>query len=92
MENAAILHEAATAAGLTVYGGVNAPYLWIKGPTDETSWQIFDRMLQEKQIVITPGSGFGRAGEGFFRMSAFNSRENILEAARRLVERSMAST
>ncbi|MBM3857568.1 MAG: LL-diaminopimelate aminotransferase [Verrucomicrobia bacterium] len=84
MENAAILREAVTAAGMTVYGGVNAPYLWIKGPAGETSWQIFDRMLHDKQIVITPGSGFGRAGEGFFRMSAFNSREKILEAAARL--------
>ena len=84
MGNAAILREAVTAAGLTVYGGSNAPYLWIKGPTGESSWQIFDRMLHEKQIVVTPGSGFGRAGEGFFRISAFNSREKVLEAAQRL--------
>lgn len=84
MENATILREAVTAAGLTVYGGTNAPYLWIKGPAGETSWQIFDRMLHDKQIVVTPGSGFGRAGEGFFRMSAFNSREKVLEAAKRM--------
>ncbi|MCX6958642.1 MAG: LL-diaminopimelate aminotransferase [Verrucomicrobiae bacterium] len=84
MGNAAILREAVTAAGLTVYGGSNAPYLWIKGPAGETSWQTFDRMLHDKQIVVTPGSGFGRAGEGFFRMSAFNSREKVLEAAKRL--------
>jgi len=83
--NAAILREAVTAAGLTVYGGSNAPYLWIKGPAGETSWQTFDRMLHDKQIVVTPGSGFGRAGEGFFRMSAFNSREKVLEAAKRYV-------
>ena len=83
MGNAAILREAVMAAGFQVYGGTNAPYLWVKGPEGETSWEIFDRMLQEKQIVITPGSGFGRAGEGFFRISAFNSRENIIEAANR---------
>ncbi|MBX9743490.1 MAG: LL-diaminopimelate aminotransferase [Chthoniobacterales bacterium] len=84
MGNAAILREAVTAAGLTVYGGINAPYLWVKAPAGETSWQIFDRFLQEYNIVITPGSGFGRAGEGYFRISAFNSRENILEVAKRL--------
>ena len=84
MGNAAILREAVTAAGLTVYGGSNAPYLWIKGPAGETSWQTFDRMLHDKQIVVTPGGGFGRAGEGFFRMSAFNSREKVLQAAKRL--------
>lgn len=86
MENAAVLRDAVMAAGLSVYGGVNAPYLWIKGPEGESSWQTFDRMLHDKQIVVTPGSGFGRAGEGFFRMSAFNSREKILDAAKRLLE------
>jgi LL-diaminopimelate aminotransferase len=84
MGNAAILREAVTAAGLSVYGGSNAPYLWIKGPAGESSWQTFDRMLHDKQIVVTPGSGFGRAGEGFFRMSAFNSRENVMEVVKRL--------
>lgn len=84
MGNAAILREAVTAAGLTVYGGTNAPYLWVKGPAGESSWQTFDRMLHDQQIVVTPGSGFGRAGEGFFRISAFNSREKVLEAAKRL--------
>lgn len=84
MGNAAILREAVTAAGLTVYGGINAPYLWVKAPTGETSWQVFDRFLKEYNVVITPGSGFGRAGEGYFRISSFNSRENILEVARRL--------
>lgn len=84
MGNAAILREAVQATGLEVYGGVNAPYLWIKGPEGESSWQLFERLLREKQIVVTPGSGFGKAGEGFFRMSAFNSREKILEAVQRL--------
>jgi LL-diaminopimelate aminotransferase len=84
MGNAAILREAVTAAGLTVYGGVNAPYLWVKGPSGEKSWQIFDRFLKDFNVVVTPGSGFGRAGEGYFRISAFNSRENIIEVAKRL--------
>ena len=82
--NAAILRDAVAATGLTVYGGVNAPYLWVKGPEGETSWQMFDRILQQSHVVVTPGSGFGKAGEGFFRISAFNSRENALEAAKRL--------
>lgn len=84
MGNAAILREAVEAAGLQVYGGVNAPYIWVRGPEGVTSWQIFDRMLNEANIVVTPGSGFGRAGEGYFRISAFNSREKALEAATRL--------
>ena len=84
MGNAAILREAVTASGLQVYGGVNAPYIWVKGSEGATSWQIFDRMLNEANIVVTPGSGFGRAGEGYFRISAFNSREKALEAADRL--------
>src|SRR3990167_8724808 len=86
MGNAALLSEAVTASGLKVYGGVNAPYLWVKGPEGETSWQIFDRMPHKAHIVVTPGSGFGKAGEGYFRISAFNSRENAVEAARRLRE------
>lgn len=84
MGNAAILREAVAASGLKVYGGVNAPYIWVKGPAGVTSWQIFDRMLSEANIVVTPGSGFGRAGEGYFRISAFNSREKALEAAARI--------
>jgi LL-diaminopimelate aminotransferase len=84
MGNARILREAAEGAGLRVYGGVNAPYIWVETPSGLTSWQMFDRMLQELNIVITPGSGFGSCGEGFFRISAFNSRENAQEAGRRL--------
>jgi len=84
MGNAAILRAAVTASGLKVYGGVNAPYIWVKGPAGVTSWEIFDRMLSEANIVVTPGSGFGRAGEGYFRISAFNSREKALEAAARI--------
>jgi LL-diaminopimelate aminotransferase len=84
MGNARILREAAARAGLEVYGGVNAPYIWVRTPAGLTSWQMFDRMLQELNVVITPGSGFGSCGEGYFRISAFNSRENAEEVARRL--------
>jgi LL-diaminopimelate aminotransferase len=84
MGNARVLREAAERAGLEVYGGVNAPYIWVKTPSGLTSWQMFDRMLQKLNVVITPGSGFGSCGEGFFRISAFNSRENAEEVARRL--------
>ena len=84
MGNAALLREAAQDAGLHVWGGVNAPYLWVRTPAGVNSWQMFDRMLQEANVVITPGSGFGSAGEGYFRISAFNSRANVEEVARRL--------
>ena len=84
MGNARILSEAAMRAGLGVYGGKNAPYIWVKTPDGVTSWQMFDKMLNELNVVITPGSGFGACGEGFFRISAFNSRENADEVARRL--------
>ena len=84
MGNARILREAAERAGLKVYGGVNAPYIWVETLPGLTSWQMFDKMLEELNVVITPGSGFGSCGEGFFRISAFNSRENAEEAARRL--------
>jgi LL-diaminopimelate aminotransferase len=84
MGNARVLREAAGRAGLEVYGGVSAPYIWVKTPSGLTSWQMFDTMLQELNVVITPGSGFGSCGEGFFRISAFNSRENAEEVGRRL--------
>ncbi len=84
MGNAAILREAAERAGLQVFGGMNAPYIWVGTPPGVTSWQMFDRILNDLNVVITPGSGFGSCGEGFFRISAFNSRENAEEVARRL--------
>jgi LL-diaminopimelate aminotransferase len=84
MGNAKLLREAAAAAGLPVFGGVNAPYVWVGCPTGLTSWDMFDKMLGEAQVVITPGSGFGSAGEGYFRISAFNSRANVEEVCRRL--------
>lgn len=84
MGNARILRDAARAAGLQVYGGENAPYIWVKTPAGLTSWEMFDLMLRELNVVVTPGSGFGAEGEGYFRISAFNSRANAEEVARRL--------
>ena len=84
MGNAKVLREGATKAGLKVFGGVNAPYIWVKTPKGVTSWQAFDKILGEANVVITPGSGFGSKGEGYFRISAFNSRANAEEVARRL--------
>jgi LL-diaminopimelate aminotransferase len=84
MGNARILVKGAVAAGLTVYGGDNAPYIWTQTPAGVTSWQAFDKILSEANVVITPGSGFGSKGEGYFRISAFNTRANAEEVARRL--------
>ena len=84
MGNARILRAAAENAGLKVYGGENAPYIWVRTLPGLTSWQMFDRMLNDLNVVITPGSGFGSCGEGYFRISAFNSRENAEEVGRRL--------
>ena len=86
MENAAIIREKLTAAGIEVFGGENAPYVWVKTPCGLTSWEFFDKLLQTCNVVGTPGSGFGAAGEGYFRISAFNSRENVEEAMRRIGE------
>ncbi len=82
--NADVLRQGAQAAGLKVFGGVNAPYIWVRTPKSVTSWQAFDQILNEANVVITPGSGFGSKGEGYFRISAFNSRANAEEVARRL--------
>ncbi|AFZ52491.1 LL-diaminopimelate aminotransferase [Cyanobacterium aponinum] len=84
LENAKIIREELTKAGLTVYGGVNAPYVWVKTPDGLSSWDFFDKLLHNDNVVGTPGSGFGAAGEGYFRLSAFNSRENVIEAMRRI--------
>jgi len=86
MTNAQILRDAATNAGLKVFGGTNAPYIWSKTLNGLTSWQMFDRVLRDLNVVITPGSGFGAQGEGYFRISAFNSRQNAEKVARRLKE------
>jgi LL-diaminopimelate aminotransferase len=86
MGNARILREAAQSLGLNVWGGEHAPYIWIQAPNGLGSWEVFDRMLNEANVVITPGAGFGKQGEGYFRISAFNSRANVEEVARRLRE------
>ena len=86
LENAQIIREQLTSAGIEVYGGVNAPYVWVKTPFNLSSWDFFDKLLQTTYIVGTPGSGFGAAGEGYFRISAFNSRDNVNEAMKRITE------
>ncbi len=87
LENAKIIRQQLTAAGLQVYGGVNAPYVWVKTPNSFSSWDFFDKLLQTCNVVGTPGSGFGAAGEGYFRISAFNSRENVEEAMKRITDK-----
>jgi LL-diaminopimelate aminotransferase len=82
--NAARLREGLDALGLNVFGGVDAPYVWLKTPNGMKSWDFFDRLLASAHVVGTPGSGFGPSGEGYFRLSAFNSRENVEEAVSRL--------
>ncbi|WP_269623531.1 LL-diaminopimelate aminotransferase [Prochlorococcus marinus] len=84
MKNAEIIRDNLSGSGYTVYGGKHAPYVWIKTPTNIDSWQFFDFLLNKANIVGTPGSGFGAAGEGYFRLSAFNSRKNVEEAMRRI--------
>lgn len=83
LENAKIIKQRLEKNGFTCYGGMNSPYLWMKIPKKFTSWEFFDYVLQEKQIVGTPGSGFGKNGEGYFRLSAFGDREDVLEAMKR---------
>jgi LL-diaminopimelate aminotransferase len=84
MQNAAIIRRELAAAGLAVYGGEQAPYVWVKTPAGIDSWGFFDLLLQRAHVVGTPGSGFGAAGEGYFRLSAFNSRAAVEEATRRI--------
>ncbi len=83
MENARIIRLSLQEAGYTVFGGVNAPYIWLKVPHGD-SWRFFDELLKNYHIIGTPGEGFGAAGEGFFRMTAFASRENTIEAMERI--------
>ncbi|MFK5921362.1 MAG: LL-diaminopimelate aminotransferase [Verrucomicrobiota bacterium] len=86
MSNADLIRETCVTAGLTVYGGINSPYVWVACPDGVDSWGMFDRMLNELNVVVTPGSGFGAAGEGYFRISAFNSKDNVEEVCRRISE------
>ncbi len=87
MENARIIRTGLAAAGLTVYGGENAPYIWLKTPAGLSSWDFFDKLLNEAHVVGTPGSGFGPSGEGYFRLTAFGSRAHTEEAIARIKTR-----
>jgi LL-diaminopimelate aminotransferase len=84
LENARIMRESLTAAGYFVFGGVNAPYVWVKTQGGMKSWDFFDKLLHEANVVGTPGSGFGPSGEGYFRFSAFADRANVIEAMDRI--------
>jgi len=84
MNNAKVIREGLKAAGYQAFGGVNAPYIWLKTPDGMTSWEFFDYLLKEAAVVGTPGSGFGPHGEGYFRLTAFGSYENTLEAVERI--------
>ena len=84
MKNAATIREGLAAAGYTVSGGVNAPYIWLQTPNNMTSWEFFDYLLEKANVVGTPGSGFGPSGEHYFRLTAFGSYENTVEAIERI--------
>ena len=84
MNNAKIIKEGLQEAGYTVYGGINAPYIWLKVPEGLTSWEFFDKLLNKANVVGTPGVGFGPSGEGYFRLTAFGTKENTMEAIRRI--------
>lgn len=86
MKNAEIIKEGLKSLGLEVYGGENAPYIWLKTPHNLSSWEFFDKLLNECHVVGTPGSGFGPSGEGYFRLSAFGHRENIQKAIKSIKE------
>jgi len=83
MANAALIHKSLAELGYKVYGGVNAPYVWLKTPDEIGSWDFFDRVLEKAHLVSTPGVGFGAAGEGYLRLSAFNKPDNVKEAMKR---------
>lgn len=84
MDNARIMKEGLEASGLQVFGGENAPYLWVKTPGGESSWKFFDQMLSEAHVVGTPGVGFGPSGEGYIRLTAFGDRDDCIEAMKRI--------
>lgn len=84
MKNAHVIYEGLKSAGYTVAGGVNAPYIWLKTPEDMDSWKFFDYLLETANVVGTPGSGFGPSGEGYFRLTAFGTYENTVEAIERI--------
>ena len=87
MENARIIREGLKEAGFEIYGGVNAPYIWLKIPEGINSWAFFDRLLTECQVVGTPGIGFGPSGEGYFRLTAFGDQTETRQAIQRIQEK-----
>ncbi|WP_027088371.1 LL-diaminopimelate aminotransferase [Cohnella panacarvi] len=89
MSNAAVIRDGLKSLGLTVYGGVNAPYIWLQAPNGLDSWAFFDKLLSEANIVGTPGVGFGQSGQGYFRLTAFGSRENTEKAVERITKLSL---
>jgi len=84
LENARIIRESLTSSGYNVFGGINAPYVWVKTKNNLTSWEFFDKLLNDANVVGTPGSGFGPSGEGYFRFSAFADRESVIKAMDRI--------
>ncbi|MFC1780904.1 LL-diaminopimelate aminotransferase, partial [Planctomycetota bacterium] len=84
MNNAKLIRQSLSAIGYAVFGGVNAPYIWVKTPAGVSSWEFFDKLLNEAHVVTTPGAGFGAAGEGFVRLTAFGEPENVKEALERI--------
>jgi LL-diaminopimelate aminotransferase len=86
MNNAGMIRDKLTSLGYMVYGGVNAPYIWLKTPNNLSSWDFFDLLLTKAHVVGTPGSGFGPSGEGYFRLTAFGTPENTTEALRRFAD------
>lgn len=84
MANATLIREGLSSMGLSVFGGVNAPYVWVKTPGGSGSWDFFDQLLEKAEVVGTPGAGFGACGEGYFRLSAFGKREGVEEAIERI--------
>jgi LL-diaminopimelate aminotransferase len=87
MYNAKLIREGVKSTGIEVFGGVNAPYIWLKTPEGLDSWSFFDRLLNEVHIVGTPGAGFGPSGEGYFRLTAFGTKENTEEAIERFTKK-----
>lgn len=87
MENARIIREGLQEAGYKIFGGINAPYIWLKTPDNMPSWDFFDKLMKEANVVGTPGAGFGASGEGYFRLTAFGSRENTIKAIERIKTR-----
>ena len=86
MRNADTIRKGLEFAGFTVYGGVDAPYIWLKTPCGLSSWEFFDRLLDECRVVGTPGVGFGPSGEGYFRLTAFGDYDNVCRAVERIKE------